>query len=212
MIRSYELIPNKPITTLSRTSRARLHICSETMALRLINNALRRQLAAQLPRNAQVGSVASIHTLDKIGKREIVGFGWNGTACYADRVDYPMPAVRFREPNNEINALRTKEQGDWKKLSPQEIKALYRASFCQTIAEVQASTGEWKMHLGVGLIFTAAAIWIAVLMNLFVYDELPITFDEEHQKAQLKRMIDLEINPVTGLTSKWDYENNKWKN
>lgn len=41
---------------------------------------------------------------------------------------------------------------------------------------------------------------------------MPITFDEEHQKAQLKRMLDLEINPVTGLSSKWDYNNNKWKN
>ncbi|XP_030381258.1 cytochrome c oxidase subunit 4 isoform 1, mitochondrial-like [Scaptodrosophila lebanonensis] len=182
------------------------------MALRLINHALRRQLAAQLPRNAQVGSVASVHTLDKIGKREVVGYGWNGTASYADRVDYPLPPIRFREPNNEINALRVKEQGDWKKLSPQEIKALYRASFCQTIAEVQAGTGEWKMHLGIGLLFTSAAIWIAILMNLFVYDELPVTFDEEHQKAQLKRMLDLEVNPITGLSSKWDYENNKWKN
>ncbi|KAH8266681.1 hypothetical protein KR018_009975 [Drosophila ironensis] len=202
------------------------------MALRLINSAVLRQLAAQLPKSAQMGSVAGVHTLDKIGKREIVGYGWNGTACYADRVDYPLPAVRFREANNEINALRNKEKGDWKKLSPQEIKALYRASFCQTIAEVQAPTGEWKMHLGVALIFSAAAIWVAVLMNLFgelsfrisvktrsllipslaVYDDLPVTFDEEHQKAQLKRIIDLEINPVTGLTSKWDYENNKWKN
>ena len=47
---------------------------------------------------------------------------------------------------------------------------------------------------------------------IVVYDELPVTFDEEHQKAQLKRMIDLEINPIDGLTSKWDYQNNKWKN
>ncbi|XP_022232263.1 cytochrome c oxidase subunit 4 isoform 1, mitochondrial [Drosophila obscura] len=182
------------------------------MALRLINSAVFRQLVAQLPRNAQVGSVASVHTLDKIGKREVVGYGWNGTACYADRVDYPMPAVRFREPNNEINALRAKEQGDWKKLSPQEIKALYRASFCQTIVEVQAGSGEWKQHLGVSLLFCAGAIWIAILMNLFVYDELPITFDDEHQKAQLKRIIDLEMNPVTGLTSNWDYEKKQWKN
>lgn len=55
------------------------------MALRVLNMALRRQLANQLPRTSQVGSVASVHTLDKIGKREIVGYGWNGTACYADR-------------------------------------------------------------------------------------------------------------------------------
>lgn len=156
------------ISNLTYAKQTTYCLCSSvTMALRLINKALIRQLAAQLPRNAQVGSVASIHTLDKIGKREVVGFGWNGTACYADRADYPMPAVRFREPTNEITALRNKEKGDWKKLSPQEIKALYRASFCQTISELQAGTGEWKLHLGVGLLFTAAAIWIAVLMNLF---------------------------------------------
>ncbi|XP_037960386.1 cytochrome c oxidase subunit 4 isoform 1, mitochondrial [Teleopsis dalmanni] len=182
------------------------------MALRLINMALRRQLAQQLPRNAtQVGSVASVHTLEKIGKREIVGFGWNGDPVYYDRVDYPMPAVRFREPNNEINALRQKEKLDWKKLSMQEKKALYRASFCQTFAEVKAPTGEWKMHIGMMLLFGSAAIWVCMLMNIFVYDPLPVTFDEPHQKAQLERMLDLEVNPVTGLSSQWDYENKKWK-
>jgi len=183
------------------------------MALRLVGMAMRKQLAQQLPNQVKTGgSVASIHTLDKIGKREIVGYGWNGTASYADRTDYPMPAVRFREPDNQINQLREKEKGDWKKLSIEEKKALYRASFCQTFAEIKAPTGEWKMHLGVALMFAAGAVWICMLMNLFVYDELPVTFDEEHQKAQLKRMLDLEINPVTGLASHWDYENKKWKN
>lgn len=137
------------------------------MAIRLVSMAVRRQLAAQLPRSSQIGSIAGVHTLDKIGKREIVGYGWNGTACYADRLDYPMPAVRFREPTNEIKMLREKEKQDWKKLSKEEIKALYRASFCQTFAEMKAGTGEWKMHLGIGLLFATAAIWIAILMNLF---------------------------------------------
>lgn len=137
------------------------------MALRVLNVALRRQLVAQLARTSQVGSVASVHTMDKIGKREIVGYGWNGTACYADRVDYPMPAVRFREPNNEINNLREKEKQDWKKLSNEEKKALYRASFCQTFAELKAPTGEWKKHLGIALLFASMAIWITILMNIF---------------------------------------------
>lgn len=44
-----------------------------------------------------------------------------------------------------------------------------------------------------------------------VYDERPESFNEEHQKAQLKRMLELEINPVHGLSSKWDYENKRWK-
>lgn len=137
------------------------------MALRLINMTMRRQLASQLPRISQIGSVASVHTLDKIGKREIVGYGWNGTACYADRPDYPMPAVRFREPTNEILALREKEKQDWKKLSAEEVKALYRASFCQTFAEMKAGTGEWKKHVGLAFIFVSMAIWISIFMNTF---------------------------------------------
>lgn len=177
------------------------------MALRLVGFALKQALPKQ-----PLGGIASIHTLDKIGNRDIVGYGWNGTACYADRVDYPMPAVRFRENTPEILALREKEKGDWKKLSLEEKKALYRASFCQTFAELKAPSGEWKQHIGAALIFASLAIMIAVWMNVYVYDEMPVTFDEEHQKAQLKRMIDLEINPVVGLTSKWDYQNNKWKN
>uniref|UniRef100_A0A1A9VYV1 Uncharacterized protein n=1 Tax=Glossina austeni TaxID=7395 RepID=A0A1A9VYV1_GLOAU len=128
------------------------------MALRVLDMALRRQLAAQV-----------------IGKREIVGYGWNGTACYYDRADYPMAAVRCRQPTNEINNLQQKEK--------------------KTFAEMQAPTGEFKTHFGVGLLFTAMAIWVAIFMNLFVYDELSITFDEEHKKDQLKRMLDCEMNP-----------------
>ncbi|XP_055372156.1 cytochrome c oxidase subunit 4 isoform 1, mitochondrial [Condylostylus longicornis] len=183
------------------------------MALRLLGiSTLRKAAQIAAPRvQTQIGSVAGVHTLDKIGNREIVGHGWNGTACYADRVDYPMPAIRFKETTKEIANLREKEKGDWKKLTLDEKKALYRASFCQTFAELKAPTGEWKMHLGVGLMFASAAVIVCILMNTFVYSEMPVTFDEEHQKAQLKRIIDLEMNPILGLTSKWDYQNNKWK-
>uniref|UniRef100_A0A1B0ABE6 Cytochrome c oxidase subunit 4 n=1 Tax=Glossina pallidipes TaxID=7398 RepID=A0A1B0ABE6_GLOPL len=131
--------------------------------------------------------------LDKIGKREIVGDGRKGTSYYYDRADYPMPTVRFPEPTNEINNLHQTERGDWKKMSIDERKALYRASFCQTFAEIQAPTCEFKKHFGVFLLFIAMAFWVAVFMNL------PITFDEEHKKAQLKRMIDLEPSDWVSL-------------
>ena len=48
-------------------------------------------------------------------------------------------------------------------------------------------------------------------ISLAVYDEDPITMDEAHQKAQLKRMLDLDVNPIHGISSKWDRENKKWK-
>ena len=44
---------------------------------------------------------------------------------------------RFREDTPEILKLREKEKGDWKKMTIPEKKALYRAAYCQTIAEVR---------------------------------------------------------------------------
>lgn len=89
------------------------------------------------------------------------------------------------------------------------------------------------MHIGAALIAASLAIYVSLMMSLFgelfsgllfflrititnvnylsVYHDNPITLDEEHQKAQLKRMLDLEINPIHGISSKWDYENKKWK-
>lgn len=129
-----------------------------------------------------------------------------------------------------LQALREKEKSDWKKLSVQEKKALYRASFCQTFAEMKYPSGEWKFHLGMILIVSSIAIYISLWMAAFskfilitsqattsffysslVYDPEPETFDEAHQKAQLKRMLTLEVNPIHGLSSKWDYENKRWK-
>jgi len=49
---------------------------------------------------------------------------------------YDVFLLRFQEDNGEVLKLREKEKGDWKKLTLAEKKVLYRASFCQTIAEV----------------------------------------------------------------------------
>ncbi|XP_015588827.1 cytochrome c oxidase subunit 4 isoform 1, mitochondrial [Cephus cinctus] len=137
-----------------------------------------------------------------IGNREVVGFGMNGTESYIDRVDFPMPAIRYKENNPDIQALREKEKGDWKKLSIEEKKALYRASFCQTFAEINAPTGRWKSSIGVILMGISGALWLFIFMKKFVYPPLPVTFEEERQLAQLERMKILEVNPITGLTSR----------
>ncbi|XP_058449779.1 cytochrome c oxidase subunit 4 isoform 1, mitochondrial-like [Malaya genurostris] len=172
-------------------------------------------LAQVVLRNALRTKVGVRQTHDlimqRIGKREVVGYGWNGLPVYADRVDFPMPPIRFKEPTPDILALREKEKGDWKKLSIQEKKALYRASFCQTFAEIKYPTGEWKICVGFGLIAISLSMICMMLMKAFVYEDIPITFDDEHQKAQLKRMLDLGVGNIDGLSSKWDYENNKWK-
>ena len=46
----------------------------------------------------------------------------DGTPNYCDFCDIPFPAVRFRENDPEILALRKKAEGDWKNLTSEEKK------------------------------------------------------------------------------------------
>ncbi|KAK4021030.1 hypothetical protein OUZ56_002963 [Daphnia magna] len=146
-----------------------------------------------------------------IGNREVVGFGMNGQPNYIDRVDFPLPAIRYKEVTPDIQVLREKEKGDWHKLTIEEKKALYRASFCQTFAEIKAPTGEWKSVVGFALIGCSIACWIYIWMKQYVYAPLPVTFSPERQQAQLERMINMQIAPIEGLASKYDYEKGRWK-
>ncbi|XP_065370352.1 cytochrome c oxidase subunit 4 isoform 1, mitochondrial-like [Calliphora vicina] len=150
------------------------------------------------------------YTNTMCGKREYVGFGVNGSPTYVDLLEFPIPAIRFQEPTPEICALRKKEEEDWKKLSKDEIKRLYRYSFCKTFSEMKAPTGEWKLHLGVGLWACTIALLFTYAVNVY-HQDLPDTFAEDRRQAQLKRIIALEMNPINGLCSKWDYEVGDWK-
>ena len=51
----------------------------------------------------------------------------------------------------------------------------------------------------------AATNWVVV------YGPLRECFKEENRSAQLRRIIDLQVNPIQGLGSKWDYEKDEWK-
>lgn len=147
----------------------------------------------------------------KIGNRDIVGFGFNGNANYMDRPEYPAPAIRFKENTADVVALREKEKGDWKNLSLDEKKALYRASFCQTFAEMKAPTGEWKAVTAVCLLAFSVTAWMMVFMKTFVYPPLPETITEEWKEKNLEMMIRQRQGPITGVSSQYDYEKMDWK-
>lgn len=84
------------------------------MAFRLLAQPLKKAIVPSASRTA--ASVASVTPAkgpdgmpsenhiykDKIGTREIVGFGWNGLPAYADRTDFPFPAIRWREETPDI--------------------------------------------------------------------------------------------------------------
>ena len=63
--------------------------------------------------------------------------------------------------------LREKEKGDWKKLTLEEKKNLYRASFAQTFSEIEAPTGEWKSVLGMTLVGISLGLWFYMWMKNF---------------------------------------------
>jgi len=148
----------------------------------------------------------------EIGTREVVGYGMNGEETYLDHWAYPFPAIRFKEDTPDILKLKEKEKGDWKKLTLHEKKELYRSSFCQTLVEVKAPTGEWKAILGISLIAISIAIWGFVWVTTYAYDELPITMtDEGHLRALIQKMIDMRVGAVDGFASNYDYEKMQWK-
>jgi len=151
------------------------------------------------------------HFFPRIGNRDIVGVGVNNRPTYVDRFDYPFPAVRWGENTAAFLPLREKERGDWKKLSVDEFKQLYRGSFRQTFPEFTAKTGEWKFVIAFVLGACSLSLWVWFGLKAFVHPPLPSTFSEEHRYQMLKKYIDMDVAPVRGLTSQWDYERMKWK-
>jgi len=160
---------------------------------------------------AQLSQALKDQHYPKIGNRDIVGYGWNGYPSYMDRPEFPCPAVRFKENSKDVLALRAKEKGDWKSLSLDDKKALYRASFRQTYAEFQAATGEWKVIVGFILLAISTTGLTFALVKHFVLPPMPETITREWQEAQVERMVRQRQGPVDGISSRWDYEQKKWK-
>lgn len=147
----------------------------------------------------------------RLGNRDIVGHGINGMPHYIDTMSFPAPAVRFKENSKEVLSLREKEKGPWKELTLLEKKALYRASFCKTYAEMNSPDGRWKKVMSIVFSIFAISLWVNIFYRKFVLPELPTTITEEWRRAQLEKMVRQRIGHVDGVSSKWDYENNKWK-
>ncbi|KAB0805106.1 hypothetical protein PPYR_02076 [Photinus pyralis] len=149
----------------------------------------------------------------RIGNREVVGYGMNGEPVYFDRPDFPFPSIRYTAPSSDFLALREKERGDWRLLTLCEKKELYRSNFCQTFTEFMQPRSSWMLVIGGVCLVVSAGLWASVLMHKFVYSQtpLPSSFCESSRKAQLRRMLEMHVNPITGLSTKWDYEKKKWK-
>lgn len=66
-----------------------------------------------------------------------------------------------------IKPIRQKELGDWKNLSLEDKKLLYRYSFRQTLAEFEAPNGYWKVSVAVVLFIISLASLYASFLSRY---------------------------------------------
>ncbi|XP_066435266.1 cytochrome c oxidase subunit 4 isoform 1, mitochondrial-like isoform X2 [Eleutherodactylus coqui] len=132
---------------------------------------------------------------------------------YYDSRAQPLPDIPFiSELTAQQKALKEKEAGSWTQLSQEEKLALYRISFNQSYAEMKTRpSAEWKTVVGAVLYFLAISGLYLWWNTVYVFGPLPHTLSEEWIAMQTKRMLDMRMNPITGPSSKWDYEKNQWK-
>lgn len=147
----------------------------------------------------------------KVGERDIVGSGTGSYPMYFDLEDTPFPAIRFGKNSPEIMALREKEKGDWKELTLEERKRLYRHSFRQTLAEKSAPQGHWKVNLSHIFSTVSGTFFILLFLHYFVYPPPGKTLTEEWKRAMVKKMLRQNQGAITGISSKYDYETGDWK-
>lgn len=63
------------------------------------------------------------------------------------------------------------ELGDWKKISLEDKKSLYRASFRQTYAEFEAGDGNWKICISGIFISVTLALWYYIWLYKTGWDK-----------------------------------------
>lgn len=143
--------------------------------------------------------------------REVVGFGVKGDEYYEDRADYWYPAIRFRRNDEIITPIREKELGDWKQLSLDEKKLLYRYSFCQTLSEYDAPDGYWKLSAAIAFCVTGLAFLYACFLQRFFYPPMLPTQENEFKESVIEKKLVLEKGRFLGPAAYYDYENNRWK-
>ncbi|KAF7624797.1 Cytochrome-c oxidase [Meloidogyne graminicola] len=143
--------------------------------------------------------------------REVVGFGVKGDEYYEDRVDYWYPAVRFRRNDEVVTPIREKELSDWKQLSIDEKKMLYRYSFCQTLAEYEAPEGYEKISIAIFFAIAGISILYGCFLQRFFYPPMLPTQENEYKESVIEKRLVLEKGRFIGPAAYYDYENNRWK-
>ncbi|XP_019391517.1 PREDICTED: cytochrome c oxidase subunit 4 isoform 1, mitochondrial [Crocodylus porosus] len=142
----------------------------------------------------------------------VVGTEDASLPVYVDVRNIPLPDAQYvKNLSVEQKALKEKEKASWNALSIDEKVALYRIKFNQSFAEMNKGTKEWKTIFGATAFFLGFCGLALIWEKKYVFTPVPHTLSEDWVAKQTKRMLDMRINPVEGISSKWDYEKNEWK-
>ncbi|XP_026882769.1 cytochrome c oxidase subunit 4 isoform 2, mitochondrial isoform X1 [Electrophorus electricus] len=167
-------------------------------------------LSANSARMASHGDgVSSLHTfsITAVSEQNMMSL-----PMYCDRLDIPLPDKPYQDVLSAADkSLKQKEKGPWNNLSKEEKIALYRIMFKETYAEMKRPSSEWKTVFGGIFFFVGLTGLVVFWQRIYVYPPSPRTFEEEWQAKQVKRMLDMQVNPVEGFSAKWDYEKGQWK-
>ncbi|XP_044129069.1 cytochrome c oxidase subunit 4 isoform 1, mitochondrial-like isoform X1 [Bufo gargarizans] len=162
--------------------------------------------------------LAKMRVLGAIGVRAAHSHGDHDAVPYYTKPAYfdhrtlPLPDIPFHDGlSSQETALKEKEKGPWKQLSPEDKISLYRIQFNQTYAEMNKPTNEWKSVIGGILFFFGITGLIVWWQKVHVFPPLPHTLQEEWIQMQIRRMLDMRVGPIEGFSSNWDYEKNEWK-
>ncbi|KAL2762063.1 cytochrome c oxidase subunit 4 isoform 1, mitochondrial isoform 1 precursor [Daubentonia madagascariensis] len=131
---------------------------------------------------------------------------------YVDRRDYPLPDVaHVKHLSASQKALKEKEKASWSNLSMDEKVELYRIKFKESFAEMNRGTNEWKTVVGTAMFFIGFTALIVIWEKHYVYGPIPHTFEKDWVAKQTKRMLDMKVSPIQGISAKWDYDRSEWK-
>lgn len=145
--------------------------------------------------------------------RAIVEGDPNVNAGFYESLLTPLPKKpRLFCTTPELQALKSKEAGDWKQLSEEDMKQLYDAYFGMTVTDMIRPDDSWKTIVGVVLFISGFTLWLHLFIHTFINPPYVKTvLDQEWINATVKKMLQQHQGDVSGYASKWDYENNRWK-
>lgn len=69
----------------------------------------------------------------------------------------------------------------------------------------------FRSHLLISHFHSSPTLTLFCPISILVSPPLPESCSLENRKKQLRLYLDLKVDPIQGLSSKWDYEKDQWK-